>query len=241
MNARQHRMLIGSDIELMPAAVQTGQLDINWWREWINKSSTIPPKGERRELSGGYWMHRDGLSIEYGIPPSSCAAEFLHHINTGRDTVQQELGEPLIAVDWFNVGVLVADPLMEQHLEMGCSPDFQVVGSNGETVQRSIPTGVREEGSRECGGHIHISLPQEYLNDPILKGVFIRHLDDMVYPMFNLNTGDYRSWYRHRRVFRSTPYGVEYRSLGAESLFDENITRNYIEAVFDITSAVWGK
>jgi len=147
----------------------------------------------------------------------------------------------MIAVDWFDVSLPARMPDFKDYLEMGCSPDWVVTGISGECVLREITDEARDSNVRECGGHVHISLPDDMCTDMDMRSVFVRHLDDVVYPMFPMNLSDYRSWYRQRRLFRPTSYGVEYRSLGASTLFDEALTANYIEALFDVVKTVWGK
>lgn len=235
-----NQLLIGSDIELMPRSIQVGQESVDWWQKWLMQASGLPPKGNRLDLGNGYWLHLDGLSVEYGFEPASDPYTFLDRIEEGRTKVAEVVGEDMIAVDWFNIATpRAALPHLADFLEMGCSPDYQVNGGDGQYEVRGIPEATRNENIRECGGHIHISLPNEYIRDRSLSGVFVRHLDDMVYPMFNMNLGDYRSWYRQRCLFRPTPYGVEYRSLGAESLFTTEVTERYVHQVFEIVESIW--
>ena len=231
------RMLVGSDIELMPRDIAAGMNFKDWWHEWMGTLISLPPKGERRQLPQGFWLHRDGLSVEYGIPPVDSLDEFMSALSVGKTVVERSCRRVLTAVDWFNIAPIIDDDDMAEYLELGCSPDFVVTG-NSSWEEREVPDGATEASTRECGGHIHLSLPPIFLEDKQLTAQFIRELDGVIYPLVTMNLGDYRSWYRHRNLFRFTSYGVEYRSLGASSLFSNDAER-HLSLVFDMLRSVW--
>jgi len=235
---RVNERLVGSDMELMPAFVMYNAISDDSWQAWSELLGNLPPKGERLDLHDGYWAHRDGLAAEYGFAPTPSLDEFMHRIREGKARTQTAVGYDLHAMDSFDVTSLVGQRWATRLLDIGCMPDFTVL-PNGTTVRRSVPPSVRSATVRECGGHIHISLPPPFLDSPELTAQFITELDDVVYPMVmdGVNVGQ-GSWYRRRRVFRPTPYGVEYRSLGASALLATN-AESYLSLVFDMVASVW--
>lgn len=236
------KCLVGTDIELMPSDILTGQHNPNWWEAWVAQLQTIPPKGERLQIGNNMWCHRDGLSLEYGIHPATTVDQFLSAVHRGKEAVESVINMELIAVDYFNIQSISYNPALEDYFEMGCSPDNQVIiGEGGEAIgynERTIPDEARNENTRECGGHIHISLPTSFVRDGELCTQFVKALDDLVYPLATMCLGDYRSWYRHRNLFRFTPYGVEYRSLGATALLSQD-AGVLMTHVFDLAKSVW--
>jgi len=88
----RNKLLVGSDIELMPTSIQGNQDSYDWWMHWLMAVASLPPKGERLDMGDGYWMHRDGFSVEFGIPPSSTVNEFLEHLYRGKRAVEAHLG-----------------------------------------------------------------------------------------------------------------------------------------------------
>jgi hypothetical protein len=236
---RSAEMLVGTDVELMPTGVYGGMLSAKWWDEWISRLALLPPKGARRYIRNDYWTHRDGLSVELGFAPTPSPDEFIDKLSTAKELVEQMMGgTTLTAVDWFDITAIMHDPDMESYLELGCSPDLVVLGDGQDYQQRELPDAVREEGTRECGGHFHVSLPPPFLNNKELRTQFVKALDDGVYPLVTMNLGDYRSWYRHRNVFRWTDYGIEYRSLGATALYGPD-AEAVIRMVYDAARSAW--
>jgi hypothetical protein len=231
-NARK----VGSDIELFgsPATIPS----VEWWSNWIGTLGGIPDKGARLDLGNGYWTHRDGVSAEYGFEPTTSLDQFMTSIHDGKRLVEQVLEHELHPVLDFNVSAIIEEPWAEQVLEMGCQPDF-VATERLRMIRRNVPPDVRRQAVRECGGHIHISLPPPYVNNAELCCQFIRELDSVVYPLAaterSMGTG---SWYRRRYIFRPTPYGVEYRTLGADALFAPN-AEMFLGLVFDMATSVW--
>ena len=230
-NARK----VGSDVELFGSLMPPSTM---WWAQWMDTLSAIPDKGERADLGDGYWTHRDGLSAEYGFEPTTSLDQFMHKLEQGKARVENTLGHPLYAVTSLDVTSLMAEPWAEKLLDMGCQPDYLATDSL-DMMKRNVPTRVRREPRRECGGHIHISLPEPYIQDEGLMCQFIRELDGVVYPLAASDQGiTGRSWYRRRYVFRPTPYGVEYRTLGAGALFAPN-AEMFLGLVFDMVHSVW--
>ena len=129
-------------------------------------------------------------------------------------------------------------PNMVDMLDIGCEPDF-VVSSSGEIHRRAVPPRIKAAPVRECSGHIHISLPQPYLDSPELAAQFVTELDGVVYPL-SMDSGPdlSSSWYRQPRVYRPTAYGVEYRSLGAGTLMGPQASI-ILGLVFDVVNNVW--
>lgn len=232
-NARK----VGSDIELFGTPMDAPH-DLMWWSNWMQTLSAIPDKGTRLDLGDGYWTHRDGLSAEYGFEPTTSLDQFMMRLSTGKRLVESTLGHELYAVTSLDVSAIIHEPWAESLLDMGCSPDYLATDSL-QMVRRSVPSRVRREPRRECGGHIHISLPDPFIQDRALQCQFVRELDSVVHPLAAADMGiTARSWYRRRNVFRPTAYGIEYRTLGAGALFAPN-AELFLGLVFDMVHSVW--
>ena len=230
--------LIGADIELMGSDViyYGGQGN---WRQWVEDLNRLPPKGERLDLGDGYWAHRDGISAEFGFTPTCDLRTYLDRVNEGKERVSAYMDTSLTATDTVDVSVprqCITD--IEDYLHMGCEPDY-VVSTGGGVNRRSVSPRVAALDIRECSGHIHISLPPPFLESEELLSGFVSELDGVVYPLaFNAEQAMNATWYRKRRVYRPTPYGVEYRSLGAGTMYGVH-SDMIIGLVFDIVNNVW--
>ena len=237
---RTNARLVGSDVELMDGMVTGGYVsDIAaGWKTWSGILEGLPPKGERLDLGDGYWAHRDGLSAEYGFEPTTSLDQFMGRLQYGKLKVEESLGYPLVAVDSFDVSPIVGLPWAADYLDIGCQPDFYATPQRG-IRRRSVPPDVRNGNTRECGGHIHISLPPPFLEARDMMNQFVIELDAVVYPLaIGAIEPSATSWYRKRRVFRPTPYGIEYRSLGAAALLADD-AEVYLSLLFDMVASAW--
>lgn len=234
---RSNARKIGTDVELFGHYVHEG-LSAAWFADWMNVLTTIPSKGNRLNLGNGIWTHRDGLSAEYGFEPTTNVDQFMSMLDHGKRAVEDALSHELYPTTVFSVESIINEPWAEDMLNMGCSPDFLATDTL-QMQRRSVPVFVRRQPQRECGGHIHVSLPEPYLTNRELCCQFVRELDEVVRP---LATSDMavtsRSWYRRRYVFRPTAYGIEYRTLGAGALFAPN-AETFLSLVFDMSRRVW--
>jgi hypothetical protein len=228
-------MLVGTDIEM----IGVSEYDYNMpyaWEQWLTLLETLPAKGDRLGIGGGVWAHRDGISAEFGFDPVDNLDEFMSRLHQGKHALTSYLENPVYAVDQFPIDTAMLVEGIGPHLEMGCAPDNVVTG-NGRVLTRRVPQQVIDLPIRECSGHIHISLPEPYLTAPEMMASFITELDAVVWPMVQSEGSP--TWYRKRRVFRYTPYGVEYRSLGAGTLYGLH-GETIMNLVFAMVRNVWG-
>jgi hypothetical protein len=229
--------LVGTDIEMIGVHAMHYQSQ-GMWHQWLQNLSGIPDKGERLEIGSGFWCHRDGLSAEFGFAPTTSLDEFMTNLGRGKSMVQQLLSRELYPVDSFDVSTLIDEIWAEPYLDMGCAPDYMATPSL-KIARRSVPSRVRSMPIRECSGHIHMSLPEYITESEELTAQFIRELDEVVYPMAVVNHDSTQpTWYRRRYVFRPTPYGVEYRSIGAGALYSDR-AEDFLSLIFSMTKSVW--
>jgi hypothetical protein len=138
----------------------------------------------------------------------------------------------------IDVSSILDEPWACDFLDIGCMPDY-VAGADMRMHRRTATDEVKARPVRELGGHIHISLPPPFINEEALAVQFVRELDAIIYPLaMGVAQPNQQSWYRKRRLFRPTPYGIEYRSLGSEELLSDN-AEQFLSLVFDISASVW--
>ena len=231
------RRLVGSDIELVGSNVYP-HFTKDAWDAWLTGLDVLPEKGIRADLEDGYWAHKDGLSAEYGFEPATELDQFMTHIEEGKRRLERVVGTTLMALDVFDISPLVRLPDYAAVINMGCQPDWLAL-PDGRMRKRTVTPRIRQLPVRESGGHIHVSLPPPFLDSPVLMTQFVGELDDSVFPLLPMDLQSREpTWYRRRRVFRPTTYGIEYRTLGAEALFGP-VTELIMTQVFNLADRAW--
>lgn len=241
---------IGTDVEFFPSAKCLA--DPTFVEHML---TALPPKGERQALPDGAWCHRDGVAMEVGFEPlpsahDSTPRRFLRMISYAKayavehfvDTTGvwwQEANPNLYYTklpDW-----LLAkrdDVRMRDLIELGCSPDFEATFEGPK--ERTVPGTVANQPLREAGFHIHLSLPTPVLTDPLMMCGFVLQVQDAVDPWYTpapLPNGGVQ-WYRKRALFRPKPYGIEFRSLGADFLASPHAERA-LAGIIETQRAWW--
>jgi len=233
------RALVGCDVELLGLA----DYELGSERRWLgylSKLAGAPDKGSRMEFGDGYWAHRDGVALEFGFEPTTQLGIFMHRLERGRSLASHNVVGTLDlnAYDNFSIEPIADRPWAQKYLDMGCAPDYLVRPDN-RVIKRNVPPGIKAQPVRECSGHVHMSLPDYIIESEELKAQFIAEIDSVVYPLLApLTHPDLRQWYRRRRVFRPTPYGVEYRTIGAGQLFADS-AETVMSMIFSMVQSVW--
>jgi hypothetical protein len=231
--------LLGADIELL--GLREHQLDSPaHWEQYLSRLSTLTNKGERTNLGDGFWVHRDGFAVEYGFDPATSVEEYIDKIVEGRDRAQNHIGCYLYEVDQFDVAPLLTRtslPSVQQYLDIGCDRDYQA-RPDSVSLRPSPPRRFVTSTIRECGAHIHFSLPDVVRAEPMLTAEFIRQVNTVLFPYINWDgINRAATYYRRPGLFRHKPYGVEYRSLSVSALLSNE---DAVASAFELLQAVWG-
>jgi hypothetical protein len=182
----------------------------------IGGSKTNPrPFGEN-----GFAVLEDNVAVEFNIPPAHNHTEFINHIQTVMNKLQQELPQ----MEFSTESAVIFDTDQLQHpaaLEFGCDPDY-----NAWTCELNPRPNASEQNLRSAGGHIHIGTDL----DPIQV---IRAMDLFLgVPSIKLDHGTLRrQLYGKAGAFRPKSYGCEYRTLSNFWIFDKKL----IEWVYNQT------
>lgn len=238
----KHQQLLGCDAEFFvhgPSAM--------YFRGVLaSLAERLPPKGERFDLGGGYWTHRDGFAVEVGFEPVHTPVQFVQRLDTARALASQHVGYDLSATRdaiEFPQTVLEKhhdDALVQSSLRIGCAEDY--VATLHGPQRRVVPKRVINSPVREAGLHIHLSLPRVICKDSLLVCEFVRQLDEVAWPVYQRLTNAPENtdlWFRQRRVYRHKPYGVEYRSLPISLTANSSHLSEVLDEMHKLQSTWW--
>ncbi len=238
-------VLVGADPELFMKNPNTGDFVS---ANDINVGPRIPgTKWEPHKVPFGA-VQIDGTALEFNIDPATTVDEFVHHINTVRQTMADMVpgynvvAEPVahFNADYFKFEV----PSSAQ--ELGCNPDF-----NGWTASTNPHPDAAGEPYRTASGHVHIGWTDGA--DIEDKEHFLyccrvaRQLDYYLGINSLLWDGDdtRRKLYGKAGAFRPKPYGMEYRVLSNRWLDNDALMRwvyNTIQfAMQDAFAGLWAE
>ncbi len=202
---------IGCDPELMICDKVSGGL----------KSAIRILKGRKdspEDIKGGGKVHSDNVNLEFNIPPSDSASEFISNMKMALSESKRLAGTT------NNLIVRASANFPENELsdpearEFGCEPDF-----NAWLVQQNeMSKSAADSPFRTCGGHIHIGYTEksrEVLESFEGKIRTIKAMDAVLGILsIVLDTDptsmERRMLYGGAGAHRPKDYGVEYRAIG---------------------------
>jgi len=166
------------------------------------------------DMPEGYTLQEDNVSLEYGVPPSASADEFVQHINA----VMEKSKEYLPNLSFSKLSCIVFPEEQMNHPAahiFGCEPDF-----NAWTKEVNKKPEPPHPFMRSAGGHIHV----ETTKDPM---AVIRAMDLFLgVPSVLMDNGEMRKQlYGKAGAFRAKSYGVEYRTLSNFWIFKNELIR----------------
>ena len=169
-------------------------------------------------LPQGGNVQRDNVAVEFAVLPAFSMTEFVQNIG---DTLMDCVAA---LPDDVDIDIIPSANFPESELthpecrEFGCSPDY-----NAWTMKRNEPPRDAAEGTfRSCGGHIHIGFisasSNVFLNDEEGKAMTIRVMDVFLGLVATILDDSEqavarRTLYGKAGCYRSTDYGIEYRTL----------------------------
>jgi len=166
------------------------------------------------DMPEGYTLQEDNVSLEYGVPPSASADEFVQHINA----VMEKSKEYLPNLSFSKLSCIVFPENQMQHPlahVFGCEPDF-----NAWTKEVNTKPEPPHPFMRSAGGHVHVETTKDQL-------AVIRAMDLFLgVPSVLMDNGEMRKQlYGKAGAFRGKSYGVEYRTLSNFWIFKNELIR----------------
>lgn len=166
------------------------------------------------DMPEGYTLQEDNVSLEYGVPPSASADEFIQHINA----VMEKSKEYIPNLSFSKLSCIVF-PKSEMNHPLahifGCEPDF--CAWTKDVNKKPTPP---HPFMRSAGGHVHVETTKDAL-------AVIRAMDLFLgVPSVLMDNGEMRKQlYGKAGAFRAKSYGVEYRTLSNFWIFKNELIR----------------
>lgn len=156
-----------------------------------------------RGLRKGFTLQEDNVALEFGIPPSASADEFVKNIETVMRAGQKKIGG--LSFSGLSCTVFPADQMRHPKAHVfGCEPDYDAW--TGEENVKPKPPHVY---MRSAGGHIHVETKKDKLLTTKYMDLFLA-VPSM---LMDITGTERRQLYGKKGAFRPKPYGLEYRTL----------------------------
>jgi hypothetical protein len=174
-------------------------------------------KDEPLFLKDGVFVMKDNVAIEFGMPPAYSEDDWLTKLNDAYSQLEQHLPKHLQLVCTASAKFPETELQTPESCQFGCDPDF-----NAWTKKVNVPPKATQTNFRSCGGHIHVGYIEgtksEFLLKPMGKVNTIRMMDAnhgsaSIVLDNTLESLERRKLYGKAGCYRSTSYGVEYRTL----------------------------
>jgi len=158
----------------------------------------------------GYAIQEDNVMLEFNIPATTSSNGLLTTLQNAKNYVTAICAEKKLIPMWEvpEHQFKPIDLTTPQAKLFGCEPDMDAY--TGGIQRDTVPSFGRY---RTCGGHIHVGGD---FNCPDFVAVLFLELILSLYlgSSFVYQAGTQRAkWYGRPGVYRSKPYGIEYRSL----------------------------
>lgn len=157
----------------------------------------------------------DGVQVELHPSPHMCRAFMANELKTLMQTLKETSAFKGFSVSFSSVVKLKKkemDSLSDESKRLGCTPSKNVY-KPGATVRRR-----KGYLTRSAAGHIHLSLPQEFIGNEVWIKELVTLMDILVgIPAVLIDrdplAAERRKTYGRAGEFRMPPHGVEYRTL----------------------------
>jgi Phage phiEco32-like COOH.NH2 ligase-type 2 len=161
-------------------------------------------------MTKGFTLQEDNVSLEYGIPPASSKEEYASYIKAVMDRSLDYIKG--LSFSKLSCSVFDEDQMNHPRAHIfGCEPDFNAWTSKANSSPK--PT---HPYMRSAGGHIHVETG--LCSQDVVKAMDLF----LGVPSVLLDDGtERRSMYGKAGAYRVKPYGVEYRTLSNFWIFDK--------------------
>lgn len=211
----------------------------------VNQERIVPVGGglidgtklSPHSLGSGFFIQEDGVTIEMNTPVRVCDGEasvsedmaaatkraliYLRKKLAGQDvSARAHDGLTVSRVELDRRGAVTFEQSQllavgKPAFTVGCDPDFSAYAHNG--MLPNDPPNINEWGNtRFAGGHLHLG----YDTSIIPPHVMVRLLDLKVAEMNSWDGSPRANVYGQPGRFRHKPYGLEYRSLTTDQLYN---------------------
>jgi hypothetical protein len=187
---------------------------------FVNPFQIIPGTKEAPHLVEGGAVQVDGMALEFNIDPVTTYDQFQYKLDKVYETLMK-------MVDGYEVNtspvITLPEDIPEDQKIMGCSPDLNVY------TEESNPPPPADTNIRAAGGHIHIGgflstdAHTNYKNCLQLGKLMDKYVG--VYSLLWDKDDSRRAIYGKAGSIRLKPYGMEYRVLSNQWLFNKRITK----------------
>ena len=170
------------------------------------KAKPFAPKGWPK----GYAIQEDNVMLEYNIPPASSPQQFYSNLGKASALINDYMkNKKSLQPVWVADHQFTSEQLDNNQAKIfGCDPDRDAYLGG---VERCSPPSF--ENIRTCGGHLHIG-GKFNCPDPVFILFLELSLSQNIGAMYVYNKKTPRSkWYGQPGIYRTKPYGVEYRTL----------------------------
>ena len=158
----------------------------------------------------GFAIQEDNVMVEYNIPPATSVGMFYKYMRQGKQMVATELNTRYgskysLYTKSHAHKFRAADLKSPQAKQIGCEPDRNAYEGGSTRVNPPAP-GLQ----RACGGHVHIG--GDFQCPDFVAALFAELFIGAIGGTYSPE-GDPRAlWYGQPGIYRSKPYGIEYRS-----------------------------
>ena len=197
---RSNKLTMGADVEVFLTRDKKIVPCVGLFKGTKEKPWQIP------NAEKGFMLQEDNVMLEFNIPVTESATQFYINMEYGLDHARKQargLG------NGYDIAVKSSHKFTPDQLDsrqaqvIGCEPDNNAYEMGQERTNPPKP-GLE----RTCGGHIHMG---GKFNCPDFVAALF--LEMSLASAGLIETGQDLSWYRQPGLYRSKPYGIEYRTV----------------------------
>lgn len=157
-------------------------------------------------IGAGCSVQEDNVTVEFNTPPCTSADEYIETIKYNLDYIQQRAVDMGLEVK-IAASAIFDDDQLDNHQAQtfGCEPDFNAWAGG----KRNPRPKADNANLRSCGGHIHVTLPDDVNPLEVVKAMDWFIGCQMV--EFDEDK-DRRKLYGKPGAYRKKVYGIEYRT-----------------------------
>ena len=188
-------------------------------------------------LGEGYFVQEDNVMVEWNIPPAVDRWQDFNRnceeaVDRVKDHIHKKLGQQYTIMPYQEYEFKEELLQSPQARTFGCEPDFDAYLGGKQRPDGAVAV---LGNTRSCGGHLHIG---GNFNCPDFVAALFMEMAIMVFGrVMPDHTTKRAQWYGQPGIFRSKPYGIEYRS--PDAMWSRNQQRRDIVGIYAMKTAYW--